>query len=213
MPEHDHAGDQSGGEAPNADGSGPAPVDPSRRLEQRASSVADLAGLVVRLRLPLALAVLGLVFVNRLVLHSVSLPRDWPYLLVGWLPGGGGTLELPYEAPWLVLPVLALVLFVAVPRWWAWALVVVGFVLPHAYPYRAGPIELWGVRLVELTGEVVPLLHLPLLVLIAVLAVLVAGRPRPGDTTLPGAVPPPDAPPDAPPPDGPRTSGVTPPSD
>ena len=189
MSEHDHPGEA---------------VDPSRGLERRASSVADLARLVVRLRVPLAVAVLGLVFVNRLVLHSVSLPRDWPYLLVGWLPGGGGTLELPYEAPWLVLPVLALALFVAVPRWSAWALVVATFVLPHAYPYRAGPIELWGVRLLELTGEVVPLLHVPLVVLLGVLAVLVAGRERqadpatPQDTTAPQVTPPPElTPPDA----------------
>jgi|GEM_PF-6152383 len=182
MPEHHHAGDHAG-----------EPADPSLGLERRASSFADLARLVVRLRLPLAVVVLGLVFVNRLVLHSVSLPRDWPYLLVGWLPGGGGTLELPYEAPWLVLPVLALALFVAVPRWWAWALVVVTFALPHGYPYRAGPIELWGVRLLELTGEVVPLLHVPLLVLLAVLAVLVVGRGRRRrDVIPPDGTPPPD---------------------
>lgn len=174
---------------------------PASRLEQRASSIVDVAHLVVRLRAPLVLVVLAVTVLNRLVLHSVALPRDWAYLLVGWLPGGGGTLELPYEAPWLVLPVLALLLFVAVPRWWAWALVVVTFALPHAYPYRAGPIELWGVRLLEFTGEVVPLLHLPLLVLLVVLAVLVAGRERA------------DAPsPDAPPPDGPATSNLTPPA-
>lgn len=180
--------------------------DLSRGLEHRASSVADLARLVVRLRVPLALVVLGLVFVNRLVLHSVALPRDWPYLLVGWLPGGGGTLELPHEAPWLVLPLLALVLFVSRPRWWSWALVVVTFALPHAYPYRAGPIELWGVRLLELTPEVVPLLHVPLLVLLAVLAVLVAGRDRTG-TAPAGAAP--DA---APPAEAPGVPDVTPPA-
>lgn len=147
------------------------------RLEQRRSSVAQLARLVRSARVPLALVVLAVVAIQRVVLHQVDLSQDWQYLLWGWLPAGGGALELPHEAPWLVLPVAALLLFVARPRWWAWALVVVTFVLPHFWPYRVGPMELWGVRIVELGDpDVVTLLHLPLALLLAVLAVLVRGR-------------------------------------
>lgn len=152
------------------------------RLEDRPSSVAHLAALVRRARVPLALVVLALVTLNRVSLMQVDVGRDVQYLLWGWLPGGGGTLELPHEAPWLVLPVVALVLFVARPAWWSWALVVVTYVLPHFWPYRIGQMQLWGVRITEVgTPEVVQLLHVPLVLLLGILVVLVVGR-RAGPT-------------------------------
>jgi hypothetical protein len=143
---------------------------------------AGLARSVRRLRVPLALVVLVVTVLNRVVLHQVDLSRDLTYLLVGRLPAGGGTQEWPWEAPWLVLPVTALLLFVVVPRAWSWTLVVATFVLPHLYPYRIGPIELWGTRIVEFTPGVIQLLHLPLLLLLGLLAILALGGVDPAPT-------------------------------
>lgn len=152
------------------------PTAPRVQLESRATTRSSLAGSIVRLRIPLVLLVLVITLLNRVVLHAVALPRDLPYLLWGRIATDVPTQEWPYESPWFVLPLLAGVLFVVRPGAITWGLLVVTFVLPHLWPYSIGPIELWGVRIIEFSPDVLRLLHLPLAVMLVILVLLVRGR-------------------------------------